>query len=186
MKYFIISVGILLFCLVIVVVYRGDMETIGVNSDSPLLDYLYIYILSPLPAFDMLLNSQYLLDAGEPGSGTFVFFYNFVNSLGANFKIASSGDWVNVPLPTNVFTTMRGYYLDWGMAGILVMSVVMGLVWGELYRLQKSGNRFYVLFYALMISGFFFQSFGDYFWMTLSITIQYFVFSLILTKKFIF
>ena len=185
-KHFAISIGVLLFFLVVVVVYRGDMDTIGVDSDNPLLDYLYIYILSPLPAFDMLLNSQHLLDAGEPGSGTFAFFYNVANSIGANLKIAGIGEWVNVPLPTNVFTIMRGYYLDWGMIGILVMSIVMGFVWGELYRLQKSGDSLYILFYALMISGLFFQSFGDYFWMTLSITIQYFVFSLMLTKKFLF
>lgn len=175
-----LSLGILAL-IVFMVVNRGD-SGMFVHSSNPILDYLYIYLLSPLPAFDMLLHSNNVLDSGTVGSGTFSFFYTIFNALGANYKIAELGTWVEVPLLTNVFTVMRGYYLDWGMMGIFVMSLLMGLIWGILYSLQQKMLRVYILFYSVTVGYLFFQSFGDYFWHNMSMTLQYFIAALFLTK----
>lgn len=175
---------ILLIVFLILITYtRNDMEVYS-GSQNPILDYIYIYVLSPLPAFDLLLNSNAILDPGSTGSATFSFFYTVFNYMGADYKIAQLGTWVHVPLITNVFTIMRGYYLDWGMMGILIMSFVMGGIWGTLYSLQKKKYPVYVLFYALIVCYLFFQTFGDYFWHSMSVVIQYFVFSLFLSKGF--
>lgn len=175
-------VGTALF-LILVTINRGDLDTLS-GGDNPLLTFFYVYLLSPLPSFDLLLNDSTVLAQGASGSGTFVFFYNVFNALGANFSITELGTWVSVPVPNNVFTVMRGYYLDWGMLGIFIMSCVMAVIWAWLYARQVKNDRLYVLFYALMVSALTFQSFGDYFWYNLSNTIQYFVFAYILTRRF--
>lgn len=176
-----IVIGTVMF-LSFVTVIRGDFETLS-GGDNPLLTFFYVYLLSPLPSFDLLLNDSTVLAQGASGSGTFVFFYNVFNALGANFSISELGTWVSVPVPNNVFTVMRGYYLDWGMLGIFIMSCVMALIWAWLYAKQVKNDRLYVLFYALMVSALTFQSFGDYFWYNLSNTIQYFIFAYLLTRR---
>ena len=85
-------------------------------------------------------------------------------------------------MPTNVFTVMRGFYLDGGYWGIFFMACVLGSIWGILYQLQHKGHKVYIVFYATMISSLFFQSFGDYFFYAFSMTIQYYLFSVILTR----
>ena len=168
--------------LIIVTVNRGDLDYLS-GSENPEEDYLYTYLLSPLAAFDLLLNSNAVLDYGEPGSATFSFFYKILNSIGANYKITDFGGWVHVPLITNVFTIMRGYYMDWGMTGIFIMSLVMGVIWGSLYALQKKNYPVYMLLYALIVCYLFFQTFGDYFWNSFSVVIQYYVISIILSPS---
>ena len=182
-KQLLFLLSVLFIFLIAVTFLRGDMNYYTA-SESPLLDYLYIYLLSPLTAFDFLLHSNAVLNVGSSGSGTFAFFYKFFNALGANYKITELGDWVQVPLPTNVFTILRGYYLDWGMIGISFMSIMMGGIWGFLYLMQKSNKKHYKLFYALIVPFLFFQSFGDYFWISFSVVIQYYFFSYILTNRF--
>ena len=128
------------------------------------------------------VSSEYVLDGGTPGSGTLTFFYKVLNVFGADLKISELGGWVYVPLQTNVFTTMRGFYLDGGYMGIAIMGTILGTIWGFLYALQAIGHKVYVLFYALMISSLFFQSFGDYFFYTFSVTLQYYISSIIMSR----
>ena len=117
-------------------------------------------------------------------SATFSFFYKIFNVFGANYEIAELGDWVSVPLPNNVFTTLRPFYIDGGFVWITVMACVLGTIWGILYTLQKQGNVVFTVFYATMVSSLFFQSFDDYFFRDLSIVIQYYFFSVFMVRGF--
>lgn len=181
-SYVIVAILLLVVLLSAVTLSRGDIDSDEIESSGAVERFLYIYLLSPLTAFDVLINGESHLNAGTFGSGVFSFFYKIINAFGANYEIADLGEWVMVPLPTNVFTVMRGYYLDNGYYGILMGSVIMGIIWGILYRLQKKNYALYTVFYATMISSLFFQSFGDYFFYTFSVTIQYFIFSLIMVR----
>lgn len=173
------AITILIILLSLVTYNRGDYDF---DSDAGLENFMYIYLLSPLTAFDLLLNNEISLNAGAIGSGTFAFLFKIINAFGTNLEIADLGEWVYVPLPTNVFTVMRGFYLDGGYWGIFFMACVLGSIWGILYQLQHKGHKVYIVFYATMISSLFFQSFGDYFFYAFSMTIQYYLFSVILTR----
>ena len=173
------AIAILIILLSLVTYNRGDYDF---DSDAGFENFMYIYLLSPLTAFDLLLNNEISLNAGAMGSGTFAFLYKIINAFGTNLEIADLGEWVYVPLPTNVFTIMRGFYLDGGYWGIFFMACVLGSIWGILYQLQHKGHKVYIVFYATMISSLFFQSFGDYFFYAFSMTIQYYLFSVILTR----
>lgn len=154
------------------------------EKDSAVMDFLYIYFLSPLPSFDMILHHEWNLNPGSPMSATFSFFYKIFNVFGANYEIAELGDWVSVPLPNNVFTTLRPFYIDGGFVWITVMACVLGTIGGILYTLQKQGNVVFTVFYATMVSSLFFQSFDDYFFRDLSIVIQYYFFSVFMVRGF--
>lgn len=177
-KYLFFSILLLVTLLVVVSLNRADYDF---ESDEGLLNFLYIYLLSPLTAFDVLLNGEVELTHGAWGSGVLAFFYKVLNIFSADLKLSELGTYVWVPLPTNVFTTMCGCYLDGGYFGIFLVASILGGIYGCLYAFQKRGNTVYILYYALMVSSLFFQSFGDYFFYTFSVTLQYFVFAIILS-----
>lgn len=154
---------------------RGD-----VNDSFDISRYLIIYTLSPLAAMDMVINGDYSISTGTAGSSTFIVLYKILNLFGFNFEIASRGEWVNVPFPTNVFTTFRGFYLDFGIYGILFFSFILGSLWGIIYRWAKKGFGIFIVFYSLMIYSLVLQFFADYFFITFSTTFQYIFFSIIL------
>ena len=174
-----LSVICLVLLLVIVSSNRGDWDF---KSDGGIANYIYIYLFSPLTAFDCLLNNEVNLGTPATGEGFFIFFYNILNIFGAGIKFSVLGTWINVPLPTNVYTAMRCYYLEGGFYGIAFASIINGLIWGILYNLQHRRKTIFVVFYATMIPTLFFQSFGDYFFYSFSMTLQYLLFAIILTK----
>ena len=85
-----------------------------------LIQFLNVYALSPLPAFDLALNGKINLEEG----GTYRFFLTFLNKLfGFDFAVYSGGDrWVEVPVPTNVYTVMSDPFADFGYIGIFVFA----------------------------------------------------------------
>lgn len=153
---------------------RGD-----VTDSFDLLRYLNIYTLSPLAAMDMVVNQEYAIDTGAWGSSTFIFFYKILNAFGFDFDIAARGEWVNVPVPTNVFTVLRGFYLDFGVTGTLIFASLLGGFWGVMYRFALRGFSIFIIFYALMLHSLILQFFADYFFITFSMTLQCFVFSIL-------
>lgn len=178
-KKIIVSVVVLISLLIVVSISRSDYDF---GTSSQIEKYLFIYLLSPLPAFDLVLNNQ--LDLGEPafGESVFIFFYRIFNIFGASIDFSILGDWVYVPLPTNVYTVMRIFYLEGGYYGITIGSIIMGVIWGILFRLQKTKNPIVAVFYAAMVPSLFFQTFGDYFFYTFSMTLQYLIFAIIIGR----
>lgn len=177
------AVIILAGLLTLVTLNRADYDFV---SERGFINYIYIYLLSPLTAFDALLNNEVVLESGAWGSGTFVFLYKILNAFSAQLDLAELGTWIYVPLPTNVFTTMRGFYLDGGYMGIFIVACLLGMIWGVLYTFQASRHKIYTLFYALMIGSLFFQSFGDYFFYSFSTTFQYYIFSILISRGIVF
>ena len=182
-KYVIGSFIVLTGFLIWVSVGRADYDW---EQDSSILNFLYIYFLSPLPSVDMILQHEWFLEAGAPMSATFSFFYKILNTFGLDFKIAQTSEWVYVPLPNNVFTTLRPFYVDGGYLWIAIMACVLGGIWGVIYVFQKRGSIVATLFYAAMVSSLCYQSFDDYFFRDLSVVIQYYFYSILVVRGFKF
>ena len=174
-------IGLLLLgFMMISAVTRGDAESFSWT------DYAIIYLLSPLPAMDMVLGNDVYIHYGDWGSATFSLFYKILELFGHKANYSVCNEWVQVPLPTNVYTTLKLYYLDFGYAGIWLFSIILGVIWGIMYRLQKLEDPMYILFYASMLYSLFVQFFGDYFFGFLSVTIQCYIFSFILARYVFF
>ena len=165
--------------IVLVTINRLDFDF---STKEAIWNFIYIYLISPLTAFDTLVNRGVTLDPGTAGSGFLAFLYNVINAFGGSLQISQLGTFIDVPLPTNVFTIMRGPYLDAGVAGIVLMSIIQGAFYGLCYAEQKINKKFYPLFYALMVSTLFMQSFGDYLLYSFSSTLQYLIFSVLVAR----
>ena len=179
--YLLISILVLLGLVSLVSIGRADYNF---ESDSGVLNFVYIYTLSPLTAFDALINNEITISEGTIGSSTFTFLYKILAVFGIPLEFSDLGTWVYVPLPTNVFTTLRGFYMDFGYWGVTLIGAFLGSIWGILYKFQEKNYGIFVLFYASMVFSLFVQFFGDYFFYTMSVTIQYLFFSFLLQSKF--
>lgn len=179
-KHFLVICLILIGLLYALTVARGDLDTL--DSRDFWQNYVYIYLLSPLTAFDLLINGGVTLEGGASGDGLLVFFYKIANSFGAEIPISQLGEYVYVPLPTNVFTVMRGGYLDGGNICILIYACISGMLFGLFYAWQKTKSLVMILFYSSIFNALFFQSFGDYLFYAMSTNIQYYFFSHIIVR----
>lgn len=170
----------LLLLVTLLVGIRGDADTI---SDFSVLKYLYIYILSPLTAFDFIVQGK--VSVSNPVGGyTFVFFnrvLSFIPNISLNTKIF--GPWVNVPLPTNVYTALAPFYLDFGEQGIIIFASLQGFFWGCMYNLQKRKKIIFQVFYGVLLYSLILQFFSDYFFYTFSVLIQIFIVSSLFVVK---
>lgn len=168
----------------IVVLSRGDTD-----ESTTVLDYLLIYTLSPIPAFDMVLNSEIPIIYGTPGASTFDSFVKLFNTLGFDLGVTphyAPSWWVYVPLPTNVFTHLCTFYLDFGYWGIFIFALFFGCSWGILYNLMKRNIQLFVIIYAIFFYTLFLTFFADYVFTFLSLSIQYIVIAHFLFLKFKF
>lgn len=166
----VIALTVFFALIVSVQVYRSYNN----NDEFDLIQFLSIYALSPLPAFDLALNGKIDLEVG----GTYRFFMAFVNKLfGLNFSVYSGGDrWVEVPVLTNVYTVMSAPFADFGYFGISVFAVIEGLFWGFLYKKGIQQNKIrWKIFYAVYFYTLIFQFFADYMFTFLSVLFQLFI-----------
>lgn len=147
----------------------------NMNNEVDYKDLFFGYILSPLPAFDMLVNG--IVNWGDKsvfGSETFVFFRRLLSTLGLiEFQdVRVADNWVNVPVRTNVYTVMSSFYMDFGNVGIFLFSILYGSIYGLIYNYSKKNVLLFIILYASWAPFLVLQFFSDYFFFTLSIQIQ--------------
>lgn len=125
-------------------------------TDNDLMRLIIIYVFSPLPAFDhYILNSS--ADFATYFNGDLVFKnfpfvgrlfsdnYNPVNVNYFNYEM------VYVPLPTNVYTMLSGYWVGWKWSGVALGGLSQGVFWGYIYKRAKSEDA-YKIFYASILN----------------------------------
>lgn len=153
------------------------------------MDYIFVYLLSPFPAFDMLINGKINFGSFMGGSQTFVFFYRIAAKFGLYTFPPVDKMFVNIParhglVPTNVYTGLAKSYMDFGNCGCFICGIIMALFYATIYRLLvTSDKKQYILFYLLTIYCLVFQFFGDLFFGFFSMIIQDFLCTLIVSKK---
>lgn len=132
-----------------------------------LIRFLSIYMLAPLPAFDSVLTGNTDFIDSFHGEYTFRFIVSLLQNLGlditGNRDPFNLDNWVQVPLPLNVYTVMFNFYVDFGMWGIFIFSSLLGSFWGWLYNKIKHGKSHYIIIYAALFYTLVFQFFMDYF-----------------------
>lgn len=144
-------------------------------------DMVLTYVLSPMPAFDMVLNGEKQFAPGQ----TWRFFSAIANKfgMGEQYDQGESG-WANVPVLTNVYTVMCPYYVDFGYWGIFIFSLILGGGWGILYNEMKRGTPLFTVLYVMLFHTLVLQFFADYIVNYLSMVIQINIFVAILLLHF--
>lgn len=157
----------------------GLITCLQLLRDMQDLDYIgkffAIYFLSPMTAFDHVLNMSSQWVTFFSGENLFGYIAGWFNLLPDDFSPQSvnpNDNWVHVPLPTNVFTVMFNPYKDWGYPGIFCFGIVYGFVWGILYKLSKLNDKFKI-FYISSFWMLVLQFFAD--WLNWSFLLQMFI-----------
>lgn len=106
-------------------------RSVGANP----LEYVTQYFGSGIPSLEALLESGYT-SMYHYGANTFNTFLAFFTKFGIIDNVPSySLSWVDVGgLYTNIFTCFARFYFDFGFAGVIVLSVLTGLILTFGYR----------------------------------------------------
>lgn len=143
--------SVLFICLALGAIqfFRGD------STGNDFLVLIYIYLFSPLPAFDSyILHSN--TDFTTYFNGDLVFKnVPFVGKLLADNYDASNVNYfdyemVHVPLPTNVYTMMAGYWVSWKWWGLIIGGLLHGCFWGYVYKRSKKSEVYKVLYVSCL------------------------------------
>jgi oligosaccharide repeat unit polymerase len=178
--------------LLIIIVFSVFIYILQYNRDNAMKDgainlfsLLYIYILSPLPAFDQIVTHQVMYDTSFWGGRTFAFVFRILNKLGFQIqRLPNYNIWFYVPWPTNVTTIVGKFYMDFGIIGVIIFGCIYGLFFGMIFKYAFIKHKtFYIVIYCYFFYCIFFQYFGEWLLTFFSLTIQIFFFSFILTTR---
>ncbi|WP_305369645.1 O-antigen polymerase [Photobacterium leiognathi] len=150
------------------------------NIDD-IFNVMAVYIYSPIVALGYLN-----VEPASFGIATFRFFYIVLHSLGLiQSPILATYEYVNIPIETNVFTTLLPFYYDFGQYGAF-FSIIYGLLFGILYRYVNK-NIIFTAMYILMSMALLTQFFAETIFSVLSMYLQcliYLILFVLLSRRY--
>jgi len=143
------------------------------NKNHYVHDMITLYILSPDAAFETIkpASSYYY------GENVFRSYYALKYKLGysRDKPIKIILEFVNVGVFTNTYTILYPFYKDFGITGVLIWGIVLGLFMGYIYSNGESGNLMLMLFYSFIIPQIIMQFAGEFFLTNISLNIKQFI-----------
>lgn len=141
----------------------------SVSYLGPIRDIVALYVYSPIVAFGYMDIDTSL----HIGAYIFRFLYVIGNILNIGpDPVKVILPFVEVPVPTNVYTVMHTFYHDFGLLGVTLGAALFGLFFSCLYYLSvKRGGLWLVLFsgYSITLA---MQFSGDFLFLTFSNNLQ--------------
>ena len=170
-----ILIGLIILC--IAMFYLQTFRSRANHQDSESVEKIIsVYILSPLPAFDLVLNGEKQFVSNQ----TFRFFNVVGDKLGiVDRQNESENAWAQVPIYTNVYTVMFPFYSDFGYVGLCIFGFICGCFWSILYNKSFAGQFISRVLYAMFSYTIYLQFFSDYLFNYLSVFFQVFIFLII-------
>lgn len=122
-------------------------------------NFFVVYLIGNMSSFDTLTPCT----AEHWGENTFRLFYAITNKLGISDiePVDTILKWIDTPINTNTYTGMYPFYIDFGLWGIGIFSVLLGWIYGWIFKKAQMGNNFYILLYAVTINIIFTQYVAD-------------------------
>jgi len=109
------------------------------DAEYEIFEFIGAYILTPPVAFSYLkpeLEVQF-------GMHTLPHIYRIINTFGFDFEIHSLvGEFVNVPVLTNVYSVMDPFFVDFGYKGVAFFALIYGVLLGWAYSQFRKGYAF--------------------------------------------
>lgn len=142
LKHVVWSLVPLFLVFVVLQMVRHDSQLSSVSST-----FLRTYLLGNMSAFDTLTPCS----AHYFGENTLRFMYAIPYKLG--FTSTEPAEvilpWIEKPLITNTYTCMYPFYVDFGVAGILIFACFLGSLYGWTFKKALDGSNFNILVYAI-------------------------------------
>lgn len=146
LRHILIGLGVLFVLFVGIQAARYATDFDGVNKNN----FAVLYLLSSFTAFDTLEPAS----AAHWGENVFRAFYAIANKLGISSVEPPSSllPFISKPIETNTYTTMYPFFKDFGYVGVVVAALLMGSLYGYLFKKAQLGGAFYVLLYAMCVN----------------------------------
>ena len=142
-----------------------------------------LYLTSSLGNLNTNLKPE---SAEHWGENTFRLFYAFKSAIDGGrtkpidpvleFERVEVGEFV---FGSNTYTTLYPFYKDFGKTGIMVFAIILGLMFGYLFKTSEDNSDFALVLYAILAGTIVMQFIGDTFFTVLSQNIQYLVAALL-------
>lgn len=139
------------YCIIIFIVIEMFANLKGIfgrssSTETPI-EYLARYIGGPILLFNDFLNNPTYHNSLF-GKETFWGIYDFLNKITGNdiYKYTYGLEFRNIEGKKigNVYSAFRMYYSDFGTIGVLILSSLLGIIFGLLYkRIIKEGHKSY-------------------------------------------
>lgn len=127
--------------------------------------FISVYTYSPIVALGYIGSNESVVF----GENTFRFYYAVAHALGETTPPAEVIlEYVEIPVLTNVYTGFYPYYYDFGLVGVALFSLVLGLLFGFLYYIAGRGSLLALSFYAALIICLLSMFFNDLFFAGIS------------------
>lgn len=173
-----ISIGLVILALSFVVLQMVRMSQQITDIDDSIIT---MYVIGNLTAFDSLEP----FSAEHWGENTFRIVYATLYKLNISDiePVDALLKWVEKPIMTNTYTAMYPFYVDFGHAGIIIFSIVIGSFLGWLFKKSLMGSKFYIAFYAITLNVIVMQYAADLLFTNLTSNIKLFI---VLAIPFVF
>lgn len=149
----------------------------GEDSENVIVSMLNVYIFGGIPALDQIVTADTHTQLW--GDLTFRFFHTVKSILlgsDVNPRIfindISIDGYVYVPYPTNVFTVIFPFWMDFGFWGVIIGGAVFGVFSGFLFKLANRQRAWSIIVYSYLTAVLILPFFGEYLVTNLSYTIQ--------------
>ena len=140
----------LVFIFFMLTVLRGGTDDEGnYNEQMNLLEFLAIYVFANPVAFGYLNQGV----VPQFGANTFYLLYYFLNRYGVGNYVAVDivQEFTYVPLPTNLYTVMQPFYVDFGSIGVAYFALIYGVFTGWCYAGYRRGNSTMKCLYTYLV-----------------------------------
>lgn len=130
-------------------IYRSSVGNDDpMQNSSTFFEFIAIYILSTPIAFGILPQSIDSLFAAHSLTPS----YYILTRIGYNVPVIDFfQDFVYVPMPTNWYTIMQPFFMDFGYSGVAFFSMIYGIMAGGFYNLYRNGNSLGCAFYTYFV-----------------------------------
>ncbi|MDO4190522.1 MAG: O-antigen polymerase [Bacteroidales bacterium] len=146
LRHILIGLSVLFVLFVLIQAARFATDYDGIDKNN----FTVLYLLSSITAFDTLEPCS----SAHWGENVFRAIYAVGNKLGltATEPPSSLLPFISQPIETNTYTTMYPFFKDFGYLGVGIFAVLMGAIYGFLFKKAQQGGAFYVLLYSLCVN----------------------------------
>jgi len=178
LKHLFIVVPVLLGLMLVLQNVRGAL-----TSSDKIGDFASIYICSSVANLNKQVKPK---SAEQPCENTFRLYYAVKKKLdGGRTKVIDPVlDFKEVQIAdkryaSNTYTALYPFYKDFGIAGVWIFSIFLGLLFGLLFKLSEDGSTCALVLYAILAGCIPMQIIGDTVFTVLSQNIQYLIAALL-------
>lgn len=171
---------VIAFC-ILLVFFVGIQKMRGSYTNPR--HFTALYLTTSLANLDQNVDPK---TAKHPAENSFRLFYAIRSSIDSgktevidpilDFQWVKIGD---LKYYSNTYTTIYPFYKDFGLIGVIAFAILLGWIFGYLFKTAEDGSQFSLVLYAILAGTVVMQFIGDTFFMVLSQNIQYLIAALI-------